>query len=1238
MRYRDLIQFDPIESIVQLRDADEQDVARRLVSTYVISEEMAERLIDLVMPQLQFHHPADNKGLFIVGNYGTGKSHLLSVISAVAEFGELTGSLRHEGVAAAFQSIAGQFKVLRIEIATTTMSLRDIIIGQLEEYLEQNGLSYTFPSVHEVIGYKTAFEDMMSQFKQTFSNHGLLLVVDELLDYLRTRRDQELILDLSFLREIGEVSRDLHFRFIAGIQEMLFENPRFAFVADSIRRVKDRFEQVLIARRDVKYVVAERLLRKTAEQQTRIREHLTRFTRFYGNMNERLDEFVRLFPVHPDYIDMFEQIAAIEKREVLKTLSLAMKRQLDEPLPDNDPGLITYDQYWRTIQSNPSYRAVPDIREVIECSQVLENRIRQAFTRPAYRGMALRIVDGLSLHRLTTHDVYAPVGATPQELRDGLCLFDPFVAELGGEPADDLLSHVETVLREIMRTVSGQFLSVNGDNRQYYLDLKKTEDYDAIIEKRTESLDDNTLNRSYFDALKRVMELADQTGFTGYNIWQYEVEWQEHRVTRLGYLFFGSPNERATAVPQRDFYLYFLQPYAPPHFTDEKKPDELFFRLAKPDESFQKSLERYAAARDLASRASGPAKNSYEGRATNALQQLVKWLLEHLPTAYNVTYRGQSKTLMEWIKGRPGALSGARANIRDIVNAVGSACLAGHFQERAGEYPTFAVLITKDNREQAAQSAVRWINKPASSQQAVAVLDALELLDGDRLTVTSSRYAQAVLDKLRQKGVGQVLNRSELIQEDHTVEYFAPDRFRLEPSLLMVLLAALIYAGELTLALPGKKFDANNLAELAAIPVAELAQFKHVEAPKEWNIPALRALFELLGLNPNLVQKITLNDDGPVTEMGTVVGTTVTQIVQTQQQLQNGFLFWGTTLLSGAQQSSYQQALSQLKTFLESLQAYTSAGRLKNFKYGTAEVQAQQPQMDALKSLIGLLNLLAELGPVSTYLSQAEIMMPEEHLWLAQARQVKGDLLARLNHPQERANPSLRQTARQSLQTLKQEFINTMMQWHTRARLGANDDRYKARLLQDKRLTTLRRLATIELMPATQLREFEDRLAGLKSCFALTEADLQKAPVCPHCQFRPHSNQEPHLNAGHQLASLDSELDQLVAEWTQTLLNNLEDPTTQAAIELLKDQVRPLIENLLQARTLPEPISDELLRTLRELLSGLTKVVMRLDEVRLALQTGGMPATPAELSKRFEEYMNNLLPTQGRDKARIVLE
>ena len=70
------------------------------------------------------------------------------------------------------------------------------------------------------------------------------------------------------------------------------------------------------------------------------------------------------------------------------------------------------------------------------------------------------------------------------------------------------------------------------------------------------------------------MECTDQTYVTGYKIWQHELEWLERKAARQGYLFFGAPNERSTAVPPRDFYLYFIQPFDPPHFKDEKKPDE----------------------------------------------------------------------------------------------------------------------------------------------------------------------------------------------------------------------------------------------------------------------------------------------------------------------------------------------------------------------------------------------------------------------------------------------------------------------------------------------------------------------------------------------------------------------------------------------------------------------------------------------------------------------------------------
>ena len=85
MRYRDLIQFEPIESVIQLLDANRPDEAKKLVSTYVISDDMAARIAKPMIPQLSFDEAVDHMGVLVVGNYGTGKSHPMSVLSLVAE-------------------------------------------------------------------------------------------------------------------------------------------------------------------------------------------------------------------------------------------------------------------------------------------------------------------------------------------------------------------------------------------------------------------------------------------------------------------------------------------------------------------------------------------------------------------------------------------------------------------------------------------------------------------------------------------------------------------------------------------------------------------------------------------------------------------------------------------------------------------------------------------------------------------------------------------------------------------------------------------------------------------------------------------------------------------------------------------------------------------------------------------------------------------------------------------------
>ncbi|AJF05949.1 DUF6079 family protein [Geoalkalibacter subterraneus] len=1287
MKYGDLIQFDPIESVVQLRDADKSSAAQHLVNTYVISEEMAERLTQLVIPQMQFDQPVDNKGLLVVGNYGTGKSHLMSVVSSLAADASLLEGLKSEGVRDAASQIAGRFKVIRTEIGATTMSLRDILVAELEEHLEKLGVEYVFPEAGTISSHKRAFEDMMAKFGEVFPEHGLLLVVDELLDYLRTRKDQELILDLNFLREVGEVCKDLRFRFMAGVQEAIFDSPRFAFVADSIRRVKDRFEQILIARSDVKFVVAERLLKKTAEQQAKIRDYLMPFAKYYGGLNERMDEFVRLFPVHPDYIDTFERVTVVEKREVLKTLSNVMKAILNHDVPEmdsslapnpsplaiNPPGLIAFDSYWGTLKQNASFRAIPEIRAVIDCSQVLESRIENAITRKQYKPMALRLIHALSVHRLTTGDIYAPMGASAEELRDRLCLFDPLIAELGSdEPDKDLQTHVETVLREIHKTVSGQFISFNADNRQFYLDLKKTDDFDALIDKRAESLGQAQLDRFYYEALKRVMECQDATYVTGYKIWQHELVWQEHKAARSGYLFFGAPNERSTAVPQRDFYLYFLPPFDCPRFKDEKNSDEVFLKLnlkgardegrgaskesgslapnpssPTPDD-FMHSLKSYAAALDLAATSSGHAKATYESKANGFLKKLVQWLQKHMSDAFEVTYQGRAKSMTEWAKGKSirdlsGLSPHETINFRDLVNTIAGVCLAPNFENQAPDYPFFSVLITGNNRAQAAQDALRAIAGQNRTKQATAVLDALELLDGEKIDPYKSKYTKFILDTVKAKGHGQVVNRSEIIQDDHGLEYMNPGGGRLEPEWVAVILASLVYSGDIVLAIPGKKFDATGLQQLAATGMDELVRFKHLEQPKEWNLPALKALFELLGMTPGMAQLVTQGKDEPVQNLQQAVGKIVKRIVMTQQTLREGLSFWGLDLLAGTDLASQASGLDEAKGFFESLQAYSSPGKLKNFRYNAPEVLAHEKAVKALDELDALREFIMDHSPTASWLSTAEAVLPADHDWVDRMKTTRQDVLDALKQADLTELASQSQSIGAKLQKLKKDYTVAYIGLHTKARLGVNDDKRKAGLLNDQRLQTLLKLAGIDLMPRQQLTDYQNRLAGLKSCFALTEQNLDASPICPHCGFRPDETGTRGeglgtSNASAMLNTLDDELDRMLENWTKALLSNLEDPITQANMDLLKIDDREPLEAFIKSKELPMPLDSNFVHALKEVLSGLVKVTVKAQELQQALQVTDGPATPAEMKKRFEEYIDQL--TKGKDpaKVRIVLE
>ncbi|HHO81803.1 MAG TPA: ATP-binding protein, partial [Halothiobacillus sp.] len=820
-------------------------------------------------------------------------------------------------------------------------------------------------------------------------------------------------------------------------------------------------------------------------------------------------------------------------------------------------------------------------------------------------------------------------------------LYQPGIEDMGGEPADDLLTLVQTTLREIVKTVNGQFISKAPDTEQYYLDLKKNVDYDAQIEKRAEALSNDALDRAYYSAIMQLMERTDEHAYvTGYKIWQYQVEWLERRVERNGYLFLGAPNDRPTAQPERDFYIYFIQPFEPPRFRDEAKPDEVFFRLKGLDDAIKHHLAFYAAAQELASTASGAAKAVYLDKARRALSDMSKWLQEKQMTAFEVTYQGKTKTLQEWAKGvsiRDKLRLGPedRANFRDIINVTSGLALGTHFADLAPEYPTFSVLVTESNRKQLITNALKALAGGTRTKDAIAILDALEMLDGDRIEPARSKYAQEVLHRLQAKGHGQVLNRSELISGPMDIEYFAPQRFRLEPDLLVAVLGGLIYSGDIVLAITGDKIDSSKISRLVERTLDELKAFKHIEAPKEINVAVLRSLFELLGLQPGLAQVATQGKEEPVKELLNAVTQQVQRVLNVGTDLQNRLTFWGQSLLREEELRDWRARLESLKEFLEKLSNYKNVGRLKNLRFTQADIDAQKKNFDVLSSIEKLRNLVAELGPTAAYLSQAEMVLTSDHPWVRQAQTTRKDILDKLAQDKSAAQAA---TYRQQLAALKKDYITAYVAEHSKARLGVAEDKTKTALRRDPRIITLRTLANISLMPTGQLTTFEAKLDKLKSCASLVEADLATSPVCPHCGFRPANEQGDLLPAANVLKALDEELDRLFEGWQQTLLDNLDDPIVQSNFELLKPSQRDLIKQFLASRKLPDPVTPEFVAAVQEALSDLEKIKVTGDDIKKALLTGGSPATPEDLRKRFESFLNERCKGKEASKLRFVIE
>ncbi len=1224
MKYSDLISFHPIEDVIQLVTADDKDKAREYVKTYVMSDGMADSLQAPVLDQLQMDEVVDNKGILVVGNYGTGKSHLMSVISAVATDADNLRYLQNKKFAEQIKPIAGKFEVLRIEIGGVVMPLYDVIMGYVQDDFEKRGISFSVPDYANVKSIKTVVKDMMVAFSQKYPNKGYLIVVDEFLSYLSSRNEREIVLDLEFFRALAEMCSKSSLRVIFGMQEKIFDNPRFSFVADTLKHVSDRFTQLIITKEATSYVVSERILKKTSEQKALIRKHLEKFCGLYTGMSSRLEEFVDLFPIHPSYIDVFNKLYLIENRHILKNISTTIKGIFDESVPEIAPGIISFDNYWPAIKNNGLLKSDPTISRVVGASQQLEDIIVRAFPKPAYKPMAMQIIYALSVHRLTTNGLDVQFGMTAENLKDDLCLF----LTMPEQDVDFLLSAVKVALKEVMSTVSGQFIIFNDTNNQYYIDVNKVVDYDEKIKQKASLLAPDELNRSFYSIVYSCLNWDAKEYVTNFKIYEYDLNWDSHNIFREGYLFMGLPGERSTAQPERDFYIHIMPPYEKNGLAVNNLTDEVYFYF-KSNEEFKETLALYAAALSLAGISEGKDKEAYANKASAIGKKLIRFLGENKNTCFDVVYKRERRQLIEVLKGRYNR----EMSFKDTIDLASSLCFDSYFCGKYPEYPVMNTRITRKNMADTVRAAYDHF-AGRKTQQSTNMLGSFGVLDGDRISTKNSKYAAYFIEMLKKLPPQGVINYSDIF-EPKFMGLYIEKHFKLEYIFTPIVFLAMVYDGYAVMTLKnGKTLTASGLDEVPRLSVLDLYEFKYLSRPTELAMAELKRLFDVLDINPALLDNQNTRAKG-VEELMSKSQELCTAAVLAGQQLNRDFTLWGESLAATARLSQLQAACKNVREEFSNYRArFNTPAKLNNFSLSMEQIERLAEDIARIKIIheyaafknrcTGIVSYMTnveaiDLGAVfKSELSQAKdaYRAARDSIWDGET----GDVAA--------------QIAEAALEKVKAEYIDLYFEDHKKKRLDITDAQRRGKLQEGVVLSKLRKLRGIEILSAAKLSDIENDLAALKTCYELTPEELKSSPLCPHCHYHMDDNAKPVYG---KLDNIEDRLEALLEEWTKALLNTISDPIVAMQKEYLSGEQRKTIDDFITSGELPKRVDDFFIKAIQALLKGFEPVVLNADDLVDKL-TQLPPLDETAFKQRLTEMIASY--TRGKDagKLRIIVK
>ena len=1035
---------------------------------------------------------------------------------------------------------------------------------------------------------------------------------------------------------------------MAGVQEALYGNSKFNHIADEVKFVKQRYQDFVIDSKGVEQLIEQYLFQKDGAQRQTIRDLLLGQSNFYDNVGPEIERFVSLFPAHPAFITEFQTVSVVERREILKVLTQEAKTLSPHVVQPDQVTLITADRYWSHIERDAGLNSDPRVKQVKQNVAVLKGRIQNEFGAAEDKPAAERLVEALAVNRLTTASASDAIGLTPQDLKNNL-LWKSKDSALDGL---FLARQAKRLLDRTREAANGQFLAVSETSKQYYIDPTRIVDYDQDVVTTAATLPRDTVQRYLNELFTRALELPNEDKVKEGRLWNYNLLWPEHNVERPGWLCFNFPNQRSTAKPPKDFYLFVVPSKRITGQEDQipNNPDETYwflenFPVAKCDtpstvpetapDTFLDTLRKYAAARERSEQCGkNPSneKTAFDNIAKRLLNEIAPAFVENAGEWIAVEFNGQRKRLRDWV----AQIDTQRLNapFKSQLDAISQGMFGSFFEAKFPDYPTFTFRVAEGTRPQNARAALELLCEVGmATANGRAVLTALGLYTGDTFTPDQSPWLGKVRARLKPLGNGQFLNNSELFEARDERWWFKGEV--IEAEWLQVVLAAGIKSGDLVAYVGSKRYHAGNLREFYT-EIKSFNDIARIGRPSELPLDLWKKLFQLVGVNLGLLMNTNTHDQA-IAEFNTKLHQRIASLVEGEQALKTRPAF--ATDASEVTLAKSAVAFRTAQEVLESsLLPINSKAKMQNLKLTAAEIDALATELATVQALTGILSFVGESrGSLDALQRFDDILGDRDTTFCQSLDALKVSLNDVYTAPM---TLDVQATAlKATLASAVAAALKAYHDLHRRFRLDKAGDTRKKALTAGTSLKQLNRLVHIKTLNPAKLQELRAGYETLTPCGGCTDDELLKSAksLCPKCGFDPGDAHyiAPALDL---LTDCEKNVEVLLATWTMQLVKEVKDPSVTGSLEALNKDEFLLVTKFMADGKLPDDVTDAFISAINTVLSGLKRKTVKSKDFAAEVIGDGTPLKADELRERFETWLKAQIGNDDKNTVRFVLD